>query len=63
MPRYLTDEGAVALRHYKYAGSDRSLVYKYILTPMNAWLIQFFPLWMAPNGARSWPVVRVADCD
>ncbi len=30
-----------------------SYVYKYVLTPMNVALIEYFPMWMAPNGTRS----------
>eukprot|EP01094_Clydonella_sp_ATCC50884_P020271 TRINITY_DN4181_c0_g1_i1.p1 TRINITY_DN4181_c0_g1~~TRINITY_DN4181_c0_g1_i1.p1 ORF type:complete len:180 (-),score=28.45 TRINITY_DN4181_c0_g1_i1:83-622(-) len=46
---YLTEQGRKNLPNYKYSGSDNSLIYKHILTPMNNYLIDFFPLWMAPN--------------
>eukprot|EP00993_Chasmostoma_nieuportense_P000501 NODE_1461_length_1496_cov_69.593134_g1383_i0.p1 GENE.NODE_1461_length_1496_cov_69.593134_g1383_i0~~NODE_1461_length_1496_cov_69.593134_g1383_i0.p1 ORF type:complete len:433 (+),score=120.96 NODE_1461_length_1496_cov_69.593134_g1383_i0:67-1365(+) len=46
---YITPEGAGNLPKYQYKGQDRSLIYKHIYTPMNNWLIQWFPMWMAPN--------------
>eukprot|EP00959_Pyramimonas_sp_CCMP1952_P305221 6387486-Pyramimonas_sp.AAC.1 len=46
---YINEKGAHGLRNYKYVGRDLSLVYKYILSPMNNVLINFIPLWMAPN--------------
>ncbi len=47
--QYITHEGAERLLHYKYHGGDHSIVYKQILTPMNDYLIQYVPLWVAPN--------------
>merc|ERR1711879_420384 len=46
---YITQEGRKNLHNYKYSGSDNSLIYKHVLTPMNNALIPLFPLWMAPN--------------
>jgi len=46
---YINEKGAEGLRNYRYHGRDLSLIYKYILSPMNDVLINFFPLWMAPN--------------
>ena len=46
---YVSPSGAAQLKAYKYVGWDGSLIYKKILTPMNIWLIEFFPLSMAPN--------------
>ena len=46
---YLTPRAIPALKGYKYSGSDNSFIFVYLLTPMNNFLIQFFPLWMAPN--------------
>ncbi|ORZ32205.1 CDP-alcohol phosphatidyltransferase-domain-containing protein [Catenaria anguillulae PL171] len=37
------------LRKYKYAGADHSLVSKYILGPYWNHIINYVPLWMAPN--------------
>ncbi len=31
-------------------GCSTSYIYKYVLTPMNVVLIEYFPMWMAPNG-------------
>jgi ethanolaminephosphotransferase len=50
MGAYLSESGAAALKAYKYVGSDNSLIYKHILTPMNVFLIGFFPRWLAPNA-------------
>jgi hypothetical protein len=36
-------------QYYKYHGTDNSPLNKYIMQPFWGWLIQFFPLWIAPN--------------
>lgn len=46
---YIPPEGFERLMSYKYKGTDQSLIYKHILTPMNQVLIEYIPLWMAPN--------------
>ena len=46
---YLSEQGRRNLHTYQYKGSDNSLIYKFVLTPLNNFLIPFFPLWMAPN--------------
>jgi len=38
-----------ALKEYKYAGADKSLVSKYLLGPYWSWLVTLLPLNMAPN--------------
>ena len=38
-----------ALRAHKYSGQDKSLVYKFILSPLAAWFVELLPLWVAPN--------------
>ena len=43
---YLTAKAGQHLKKYKYSGSDSSYVYVYLLSPMNVFLIQFFPLWL-----------------
>lgn len=48
-PPLMTDQMARNLLAYKYAGEDKSYLYVHVLTPMNAWLIQFVPMWCAPN--------------
>ncbi|KNE68236.1 hypothetical protein, variant [Allomyces macrogynus ATCC 38327] len=37
------------LRLYKYAGADKSLVSRYILQPYWTALVEWVPMWMAPN--------------
>ncbi|KAJ3370810.1 hypothetical protein GGF31_003836 [Allomyces arbusculus] len=37
------------LRLYKYAGADKSLVSQYILQPYWTRLVEWVPMWMAPN--------------
>eukprot|EP01083_Nonionella_stella_P159322 519634_1 len=50
MGTYIRTESALnAIRNYKYSGEDNSICFCYVLTPMNKVLINFFPLWMAPN--------------
>ena len=47
--RYISSSAAVALKRYKYAGEDRSWLYRYVLTPMNKFLVEFIPRSVAPN--------------
>lgn len=47
--RYLSTAMCRGLLHYKYDGEDRSFLYRFVLQPMNARLIQFVPIWAAPN--------------
>jgi len=47
--KQIDEEAAEAMRRYQYRGEDRSYLYRYVLTPMNAFLIDFVPRWMAPN--------------
>lgn len=45
---YITPEGAKAARAYKYKGGDKSLVYKYVLSPFADYLVHnWTPEWMA----------------
>ncbi len=37
------------LLKYKYAGSDRSLLYKYLLSPLADKLVEYIPEYVAPN--------------
>lgn len=48
-PSVLSQDALNNLRLYKYAGVDDSLVSKYILKHYWNWMLNFFPLWMAPN--------------
>ncbi|CAH0475531.1 unnamed protein product [Peronospora belbahrii] len=47
--KYVSQEGSEKLRTYEYHGADNSLVYKHVLMPMNNFLINLLPLWLAPN--------------
>ncbi|TDH68473.1 hypothetical protein CCR75_001427 [Bremia lactucae] len=47
--KYVSQEGSENLRTYEYHGADNSLVYKHVLTPMNNFLVELLPLWVAPN--------------
>lgn len=37
------------LKNYKYAAVDYSVLSKYVLKPYWTWLLQFMPMWLAPN--------------
>jgi ethanolaminephosphotransferase len=38
------------IRNYKYSGSDNSLLYRFVLTPMNEFIMEYMmPTWIAPN--------------
>lgn len=50
--KYVSQEGSEKLLTYQYHGSDNSLIYKHVLTPMNDFLVEFLPLWLAPNLVR-----------
>lgn len=50
--KYVSQEGSEKLLTYQYHGSDNSLIYKHVLTPMNNFLVEFLPLWLAPNLVR-----------
>ncbi len=47
--KYVSHEGSANLLTYEYHGVDNSLVYKHVLTPMNNYLVNLFPVWLAPN--------------
>ncbi|RAH75576.1 aminoalcoholphosphotransferase [Aspergillus aculeatinus CBS 121060] len=48
---YIRQHELPALRQYRYAGVDHSLVSRYILKPFyNDFVIKFFPMSMAPNA-------------
>ena len=58
--QYISREGSLRLPHYEYKGSDNSLVYKHILTPWNNFLMQYLPLWLAPNLITLLGLISVA---
>ncbi|CAM9358634.1 unnamed protein product, partial [Ectocarpus fasciculatus] len=45
----VTPRAVKYLRRYQYHGSDRSLLYKYVLSPLAETCLVFLPSWMAPN--------------
>ncbi|KAF0700023.1 Aste57867_9409 [Aphanomyces stellatus] len=47
--KYVSHEGSKNLKLYSYKGTDHSLIYKHVLTPMNNFLMHYIPLWLAPN--------------
>lgn len=46
---YVSKRGLGNLHAYKYAGVDNSLVAKHVMQPIWTRLVNFLPLWMAPN--------------
>jgi ethanolaminephosphotransferase len=48
--RYLSPEGGDAILRYKYSGSDASLLYNYVISPIAQWLVDHvIPESLAPN--------------
>lgn len=37
--RYVSDDGAKHILEYKYSGSDASLLYNYVISPIAQWLV------------------------
>jgi ethanolaminephosphotransferase len=51
---YLTENARNKLKTYSYSGSDNSLLYQYILSPLAAWLVNtIVPKSMSPNTITS----------
>ncbi|GLE10267.1 hypothetical protein PINS_up022346 [Pythium insidiosum] len=49
--RYLTRDGAKNIQHYKYSGSDASLLYNHVISPSAQWLVDnVIPESLAPNA-------------
>lgn len=49
-PRFITEEGARNLPTFKYRGSDASLMYQYVLSPLAAKLTELLiPKWFSAN--------------
>lgn len=57
--KYVSFEASEKLRTYEYHGTDHSLIYKHVLTPMNNALVELLPMWLAPNLVRGWLAVCV----
>lgn len=47
--KYLRDEHLQGFRKYKYSSIDTNPVGIYLMHPFWNWIVQFFPLWIAPN--------------
>lgn len=48
---YIDAQGAVALKAYQYRGADLSLIYRFVLQPLNDVLLRYVvPMWLAPNA-------------
>lgn len=46
---YFSSSELNALCNYENRGCDRSITYKYVMSPFYDWLVEFLPLWLAPN--------------
>ena len=46
---YISPEYFETIRSYKYKSSDSSISYKYFMSPLCDYLVNFFPTWLAPN--------------
>ena len=46
---YISKEHYDNIRNYKYRSADSSISYKYIISPLCNYLVNFFPKWVAPN--------------
>lgn len=59
--KYVSFEGSEKLRTYQYHGEDNSLIYKHILNPMSNILVEYLPMWLAPNLVCSHRVIILFD--
>lgn len=51
---YVSEDGAKALRAYKYSGGDGSMIYKYVISPAaQKFCDTVVPSWLAPNCITS----------
>ena len=46
---YIPKEYYNVIRSYQYKSSDSSISYKYFMSPLCDYLVNFFPTWLAPN--------------
>ena len=46
---YISPEYYESIRSYKYKSFDSSISYKYCMSPLCNYLVNFFPEWLAPN--------------
>lgn len=47
--KYLSKEIISGFDNYKYSSLDTSPISKYVMHPFWNWLVQFYPIWLAPN--------------
>ena len=47
--KYIEDQYIDNVKNYKYQGDDNSIYYKYIISPVCNFLVNYFPTWLAPN--------------
>jgi phosphatidylglycerophosphate synthase len=46
---YISPQGAIGIKEYKYKATNTSLYYHYVSGPFAAWLVDKTPVWVAPN--------------
>jgi ethanolaminephosphotransferase len=46
---YIPDSWHESIINYKYVGCDNSILYRYYMSPMCNYLVEYFPKWVAPN--------------
>ena len=46
---YISEEHYEIIRSYQYKSSDESISYKYCMSPLCDYLVNYFPKWLAPN--------------
>ena len=46
---YISPQGALGIKQYKYSSTNSSIYYKYVSGPLAAWLVDLLPRWVAPN--------------
>jgi len=46
---FISEQDIPNLLKYEYKSKDHSLLYKYVLSPLGDYSLEWIPLWMAPN--------------
>ena len=46
---YISPQGAIGIKQYKYASTNTSIWYHYVSGPFSAWLVDLLPPYVAPN--------------
>lgn len=47
--RYIPESTYTNIKEYKFNSKDYSLIYKYVTSPLCDKMVEYFPLWLAPN--------------